>query len=93
MPHQRKLSDCEQQKAKELLQVKANKKMIKNKLEKQTGKVITLKDLSNLMAQSKSESSRNNLESAVRQLCEKHGKSVLLYFVCILYDKATHAVT
>ena len=65
--------------------------MIKDKVEKQTGKVITLKELSNIMAQSKSESSKNNLESAVMQLCEKHGKSVMCYiYVCVKYDEATH---
>lgn len=74
LPHQRKLSLGEQEKAKELLAIKANKKMIKDKLEKQTGKVVTLKDLSNIMTQSKFESNRNNLELAVKQLCEKHGK-------------------
>ena len=48
--------------------------MVKDDLQSSTGKVVLLKDLSNLMAKTKSESTRNNLEVAVKQLTKKHGK-------------------
>ena len=74
LPQQRKLTNEEKEKAKQLLQLKANKKMVKDDLQSSTGKVVLLKDLSNLMAKTKSESTRNNLEVAVKQLTKKHGK-------------------
>ena len=74
LPQQRKLTNEEKEKAKQLLQLKANKKMVKDDLQSSTGKVVLLKDLSNLMTKTKSESTRNNLEVAVKQLTEKHGK-------------------
>ena len=74
LPQQRKLTNVEKEKAKQLLQLKANKKMVKDDLQSSTGKVVLLKDLSNLITKAKSESTRNNLEVAVKQLTEKHGK-------------------
>ena len=74
LPQQRKLTNEEKEKAKQLLQLKANKKMVKDDLQSSTRKVVLLKDLSNLMTKTKSESTRNNLEVAVKQLTEKHGK-------------------
>ena len=74
LPQQRKLTNVEKEKVKQLLQLKANKKMVKDDLQSSTGKVVLLKDLSNLMTKTKSESTRNNLEVAVKQLTEKHGK-------------------
>ena len=74
LPQQRKLTNVEKEKAKQLLQLKANKKMVKDDLQSSTGKVVLLKDLSNLITKTKSESTRNNLEVAVKQLTEKHGK-------------------
>ena len=74
LPQQRKLTNEEKEKAKRLLQLKANKKMVKDDLQSSTWKVVLLKDLSNLMMKTKSESTRNNLEVAVKELTEKHGK-------------------
>ena len=74
LPQQRKLTNVEKEIVKQLLQLKANKKMVKDDLQSSTGKVVLLKDLSNLMMKTKSESTRNNLEVAVKQLTEKHGK-------------------
>ena len=46
---QRKLTNEEKEKAKQLLQLKANKKMVKDDLQSSTGKVVLLKDLSKQM--------------------------------------------
>jgi hypothetical protein len=55
LPQQRKLSNEEKEKAKRLLQLNANKKMVKDDLQSSSGKVILLKDLSNLMTKAKSQ--------------------------------------
>lgn len=62
------------QEAEKLLLLKANKKMVKDKLAGMSGKVILLKDLSNLSTKMKSSQTRNDLDAAVNQLIEKHGK-------------------
>ena len=66
LPQQRKLTNEEKEKARRLLQLKANKKMVKDDLQSSTGKAALLKDLSNLMTKTKSDSTRNNLEVAVK---------------------------
>ena len=75
MPQQRKLTPHEQEQAKHLLELKANKKMVKDKLAKSTGKALVLKDLTNLMTKAKSSQSRNDLEETVKKLMDKYGES------------------
>ena len=74
LPQQRKLSPEMRQEAEKLFLLKANKKMVKDKLAGMSGKVILLKDLSNLSTKMKSSQTRNDLDAAVNQLIEKHGK-------------------
>ena len=74
LPHQRKLTPHEQEEAKRLLELKANKKMVKDNLVQSTGKAILLKDLSNLMTKAKSSRSRNDLEATVKKLTDKFGE-------------------
>lgn len=56
---------------------KVQQKLLQDKLAQSSGKVILLKDLSNLKAKSKAGNTRNNLEAAVKQLMDKHGESCL----------------
>ena len=56
-----------------LLSLKANKKMVEDKIEKTSGKKVTLKDLSNISTKQKSTSTRNDLKETVTQLTEKYG--------------------
>ena len=56
-----------------LLSLKANKKMVKDKIEKTLGKKVTLKDLSNISTKQKSTSTWNDLKETVTQLTEKYG--------------------
>ena len=44
--------------------------MVQGKLVAMSGKVILLKDLTNLSAQMKSEKSKNDLEAVARSMCE-----------------------
>lgn len=57
-----------------MLALKANKKMIQDKLSGMTGNVVLLKDLSNISARMKAGNTRNDLEAAVKQLTDKHGQ-------------------
>ena len=79
--HQRKLSADEEVEAAKLLSMKANKKMVQDKMAGMTGKVILLKDLSNMSGKMKAGRTRNDLEAAVKLLTEKHGKCIYVYTV------------
>ena len=81
LPQQKKLSEekCE---AEKYLALKANKKMVQDKLAAMSGKVILLKDLTNLSAQMKSEKSKNDLEAVARSLANKHGILCVHLYVC-----------
>ena len=81
LPHQRKLSADEEVEAAKLLSMKANKKMVQDKMARMTGKVILLKDLSNMSGKMKAGRTRNDLEAAVKLLTEKHGKCIYVYTV------------
>ena len=85
LPQQRKLSEekCE---AEKYLALKANKKMVQDKLAAMSGKVILLKDLTNLSAQMKSKKSKNDLEAVARSLANKHGNLFVYIHMCINYD-------
>lgn len=74
LPQQRKLSLSEQKEAEKLLRLKANKKLIQDKLASETGKCISLKDLSNMSSMANAGSTRNDLEECVKKLTEKYGE-------------------
>lgn len=79
LPHQRKLSTDEESEAVKLLSMKANKKIIQDKMAGMTGKVIILKDLSNLSGKMNAGRTRNDVEAAVKLLTDKHGKCIYMY--------------
>lgn len=74
MPQQRKLSPSEQCEAEKLLKLKANKKMVKDKLAAMTGKALILKDLSNIRTSMNAGSTRNDLNETVKKLTDKYGR-------------------
>ena len=83
LPRQRKLSADEEAEAAKLLSLKANKKMVQDKMAGMTGKVVLLKDLSNLSGKIKAGRTRNDLEAAIKQLTDKHG---MCDIVCVQYS-------
>ena len=85
MAQQRKLFEEEKCEAEKYLALKANKKLVQDKLIVMSGKAILLKDLTNLSAQMKSEKSKNDLEAVARSLASKHG-NLLCTFICVKYD-------
>ena len=58
-----------------LLSLKANKKMVKDKLEQMSGKIVTytLKDISNISTKQGHKNTRNDLTETVRKLTERYG--------------------
>lgn len=48
--------------------------MLQDKLSHSTGKIIVLKDLSNLNAKTSNTGTRNDLEATVQILTDKHGE-------------------
>lgn len=51
--------------------------MVQDKLSNDTGKVVLLRDLSNVAKRMKSSKTRNDLDECVRRLTETYGKSCL----------------
>ena len=62
------------EKAAQMLQLRANNKLVQQKLCQETGKVILLKDLSNIANSSKAQQSRNDLNRTVDMLTKKYGR-------------------
>lgn len=67
--------------ARALLQMKVNKKLLQQHLSSTTGKVVTLKDISNIQSE---ENAGCDLDALVTRLRESEGMSMLLY-TCLLH--------
>lgn len=88
MPHERKLTGEIKDKAQALLKMKANKKLVQQALCQETGHVILLKDLSNLVNQ-RERPSRNDLDTVVNMLMNKYGKLLVMFS----YVETAHVCT
>lgn len=76
LPKQRRLKKEDELRASALLDMQANKQIVQMKLARETGRVITLRDLSNVSSKNKHCISRNNVENFVRTLQEKYGRFI-----------------
>ena len=81
LPHERKLTETEEREAQKLLGLRANKKMVQNRLASQTGKVILLRDLSNVAKKLKSSETRNDLQECVRRLTNVYGMLIVAIII------------
>ncbi|KAH9372828.1 hypothetical protein HPB48_021549 [Haemaphysalis longicornis] len=61
-----------------MLRLRPDKKLLRERLESCTSKVVTLRDLSNLAAKSKKDNPRNNLQAAVKMLQDNYKATVRL---------------
>ena len=84
MPQQRKLPVELKEKAVALLRMKANKKLVQQEISKETGKVILLKDICNIITAANQGRSRNNLDITVQTLKDKYGM-YLLHVMILIY--------
>ena len=78
MPKQRRLDPESKEEAVKLLKVKANKKLVQNHLMSITGKTVTMKDVHNVAAKSKS-NFRNDFQELVKEMKKVNGKIVSQY--------------
>lgn len=72
LPHQRALPDELKAGVRGLLKLQANKKLIQKKIQEETGKVVLLKDLSNV-ASSMKQGTKNDLQRTVEALQKDYG--------------------
>lgn len=63
-----------------LLKMNANKKLVQQKMVKESGNVVLLKDLNNIRTASHKGKSRNDLDETIKSLMDKFGKISLSYF-------------
>ena len=68
MLHQRRLDHDEKTEAAKLLEMKVNKKVLQQRLTRSTGKVVTLKDITNIQTEIRQSSDSNNLDTLVQSL-------------------------
>ena len=68
LPRQRSLPSELLEEVKSAIKLKANNKLLRQKIEQETGKMVTLKDLSNIKYKSKLSLNKNDIESIVEFL-------------------------
>ena len=73
MPRQRKLGQEEKREASSLLKMKVNKKLLQQNLSSTTGKVVTLKDISNIQSTVNAAEDIGDLNALVTCLRENEG--------------------
>ncbi|XP_030756364.1 uncharacterized protein LOC115882440 [Sitophilus oryzae] len=73
-PSQRKLSSNMKESVKDYLNMKANRKMIQQKVQESTGKIVTLQDLTNMKISDQSR--KENLDGCLNILKAKYGANV-----------------
>ena len=79
LPQQRQLPKSAKDKATGLLMMNANRKLVQQQMSQEPGKIILLKDLSNLTTRAKQTNSKNDLDGCIKKLMEKYGKHKIMY--------------
>ena len=62
--------------------MKVNQKILQQKLSRESGQVVTLRDLINISLKMKQARSRNDLQHAVQILETEYGKSIVVINLC-----------
>ena len=75
---QRKLVDEEKENIRQMLDMKANKKIIQSNIMQATGKVVLMKDILNMKVTNNKESDLTTLQKAVNELTKVNGAFVKL---------------
>ena len=75
MPSQRRLPEELKEKAVTMIKKKANKKLVREEIARETGKVVTMKDVHNLTRKVNMNGSRNNLQEVLTILRNDFGMS------------------
>ena len=77
LPTKRKLPSDAKEKAAKLLEMKASKKMVQQQLTSETGKIVLLKDLSNITTCANKGKTSNDINQCVSILTDTYGKKLL----------------
>ena len=85
LPSQRKLPTDAKDKAIKWLEMKANKKMVQQQLTRETGKIVLLKDLNNILTCANKDKTSNDISRCVSILTDTYGKK-LPYVFCVKLD-------
>ena len=73
LPQQRSLSKEAKAKAAKLLEMKANRKMVQLEMSQETGNVVLLRDLSNIIVSQRKGKTRNDIDASVKLSMDKYG--------------------
>ena len=74
LPQQRALPEELKAKVSNLMRIRANKKLLQEQISSESGKVVLLKDLSNIHQKQKLNIGANSLEGTVKQLKATYGE-------------------
>ena len=78
LPQQRKFNEGEKENICEMLNMKANKKIIQSNVMQATGKVVLMKDINNLKVTNNNQNDLTTLQKAVNELTKTNGAFVKL---------------
>ena len=84
LPQQRTLPEDMKNMAENLIKLKVNKKLLQQKLSIESGKIVTLTDISNLVKRMNAAEKRNDLQNTINNLQNHYGKFQEIYF-CKLF--------
>ena len=84
LPQQRTLPEDMKNMAENLIKLKVNKKFLQQKLSIESGKIVTLKDISNLVTRMNAAEKRNDLQNTINNLQNQYGKFQEIYFCKLL---------
>ena len=79
LPHQRKLPETEKENIRQMLEMKANKKIIQSSIMQSTGKFVLMKDIHNLKMSNVQDNYLTSLQRAVNELSKTNGAYVKLH--------------
>ena len=76
LPRQRWLNENERKEAEDYLKMKVDKKLLQQHLSDKSGKVVTLKDISNVQTSVRESSDKNDLQALTARLRSIKGKAL-----------------
>ena len=79
LPHQRKLPESDKENIRQMLEMKANKKIIQSTIMESTGKVVLMKDIHNMKVSNVKDNDLTTLQRAVNELPKTNGAYVKLH--------------
>ena len=75
LPRQRAVSEEDKIEMENAIKLKANSKLLRQKIEQSTGKKVTLKDIANMKQKTRQDFNRNDLDSVINYLRQQKGST------------------